>query len=553
VTTSSTEIKIQLVDKGGFLGRHRILAQLGQGGMADVLLAVAPGPVGLNKLVVIKRLRDNVQDSEFAEMFLNEAHIAARLNHPNVIHTYEVAQDEAQLYLVMEYLDGQPLQRVRGRIPATDYGLGIHLRILCDSLLGLHYAHELVDYNDAPLGIVHRDISPQNLFVTYEGTTKVLDFGIAKALNQAVHTRVGGIKGKIRYMSPEQAKGTSHELDRRSDVFATGILLWEAITGRRLWDGIEDVVVFQRLLRGEAIESPRHLKPDIPVGLERICMRALNIDRERRYENAEALRLDLEAFILDRKISVSAVDVGRFLSAEFSQERESIRSTIDNGLRNSSSSSRVWAGGSGTGTGTGTRNADALSERGAPMGRLTQPSSLMATEVSTSFAKRSFNSWWRYIAIGTLSVAGSAVAWALVSHNKPEPRPVAEVSLPTKARPATVSQEPAVKSVLLNVTVSPSSARLMLDGQYLGTGTFRGHVPKSQGKHRIIAESPGYEPAQADIALEADNEVQLTLVSKLTSKAPVKASPPKRTPQPTATPTPKKKPAIVSIDTETPW
>src|SRR5512133_153915 len=144
VSMALSDMVIQRVEPGGFLGRHKVLAQLGQGGMADVFLAAAPGPVGLTKLVVIKRLRDNCHDEEFAAMFLNEASIAARLNDPNGIHLYDVTQDEAELHLVMEYLDGQPLQRIRGQLGAESLALGVHLRILCDSLLGLHYAHELV-------------------------------------------------------------------------------------------------------------------------------------------------------------------------------------------------------------------------------------------------------------------------------------------------------------------------------------------------------------------------------------------------------------------------
>ncbi|MCU0657576.1 MAG: serine/threonine protein kinase, partial [Polyangiaceae bacterium] len=165
--------------------------------MAEVNLAVASGPAGFNKLVVIKQLRQNLSDDpDFLNMFLDEARLAARLNHPNVVHTYEVVSDRQQNFIAMEYLDGQPLNRiVRDFSKAGGLPLEISLRIISDALGGLHYAHELADYDGTLLNVVHRDVSPHNIFVTYEGQTKVVDFGIAKALNSSSETRSGVIKG----------------------------------------------------------------------------------------------------------------------------------------------------------------------------------------------------------------------------------------------------------------------------------------------------------------------------------------------------------------------
>jgi len=264
--------KLQPFAPGGFVGRHRLIALLGQGGMADVYLAVTPGPVGISKLVVIKRLRDHLHDEEYLSMFLNEAQIAARLNHPNVTHIYEICQHAGEVYLVMEYLDGQTLHRFRKHLTPEGLPLAVHLKILCDALRGLHYAHELTDYNGTPLGIVHRDMSPHNLLVTYDGTTKVLDFGIAKALNQAVHTQVGGVKGKVQFMSPEQAQGRGEAVDRRSDVFTIGLLLWEAAVGNRVWKGEDQSIVFQHLWRGDSIDSPRSANPKVHPKLDQICV-----------------------------------------------------------------------------------------------------------------------------------------------------------------------------------------------------------------------------------------------------------------------------------------
>ena len=184
--------------------------------MATVYLAVTQNEGGFdfNKLVVIKRLREHVAaDPEFVVMLQDEARLAARLNHQNVVQTIEVGEHEDEIFLAMEFLDGQPLHRVRKRAGAN-IPLDIHLTILSDVIAGMHYAHELPDFDGKPLSIVHRDITPHNIFITYDGQTKILDFGIAKAEGRASSTRHGVVKGKIAYMAPEQARGEM--LDRRT-------------------------------------------------------------------------------------------------------------------------------------------------------------------------------------------------------------------------------------------------------------------------------------------------------------------------------------------------
>ena len=244
--------------RGASFGKYRLIAELGHGGMADVFLAVQAGPAGSNfrKLSVIKRLRQNlVEEPEFVEMLIDEARIAARLNHPNVVQTNEVGEFGTQYFIAMEYLDGQPLHRIQRRsAQRVKDGKPPALRpehqivILMDALAGLHHAHELADYDGSPLQIVHRDVTPQNIFVTYEGQVKVVDFGIAKAAGRASETRQGVVKGKIRYMAPEQAIGGT--VDCRADTFAMGILLWEVVTGQRLWKDFDDLEIVRQLIEG---------------------------------------------------------------------------------------------------------------------------------------------------------------------------------------------------------------------------------------------------------------------------------------------------------------
>jgi serine/threonine-protein kinase len=201
--------------------------------MAQVFLAISRGLGGFSKLIVIKRLESDEQP--LRDMFLDEARIAARLNHPNVIDTYEVAQDNASYFIAMEYLDGQPLNKIIRHMRDAQRMIEPRMsaRIVADALAGLHYAHELSDYDGQPLNVVHRDVSPHNLFVTYDGQVKIFDFGVAKAESQlALTTQVGVLKGKIAYMAPEQANGL--DVDRRADIFAVGLVLWELLTLQRL-------------------------------------------------------------------------------------------------------------------------------------------------------------------------------------------------------------------------------------------------------------------------------------------------------------------------------
>jgi serine/threonine-protein kinase len=214
--------------------RFRVIAELGEGGMARVHLALARGPSGVNKLVVLKTLRSHLaNDPACLEMFIHEGRLAARLNHPNVVQTYEVNEDGGRQVMVMEYLEGQPLSHVyaRGR-KSGQLPLEMYVRVLCDALAGLHYAHELADFDGKPLNLVHRDVSPQNIFVTFDGQVKILDFGIAKAaVNAPNQTETGVLKGKVRYMAPEQIAGEA--LDRRADIFAVGAILWEVLADEK--------------------------------------------------------------------------------------------------------------------------------------------------------------------------------------------------------------------------------------------------------------------------------------------------------------------------------
>ena len=312
------------------LGKYRLLAELGRGGMAKVFLAVAKGPAGFNKLVVIKQIQAQLaEDPEFVTMFLDEARLAARLNHPNVVQTNEVGQDGHRYFIAMEYLEGQTLNRVTLKL-GKELSLAMQLRVLSEALNGLHHAHELCDYDGTPLGVVHRDVSPHNIFVTYSGQVKVVDFGIAKALNSSSETRTGVLKGKVAYMAPEQALG--EKVDRRADLFSIGVILWQMATGKRMFRGIPDIAVIQKLLAGD-IPSVREAAPDVPPALETVIGRALAPKREDRYATALELQAEVDAVADSLGDRRGLREVGRLLTERFAEERGRIQGIIEEQMR----------------------------------------------------------------------------------------------------------------------------------------------------------------------------------------------------------------------------
>jgi eukaryotic-like serine/threonine-protein kinase len=275
------------------IGRYALFDELAAGGMATVHLGRLLGPVGFGRTVAIKRLHSHyLKDQEFITMFMDEARIVARIRHPNVVPMVDVVQSSQGLFLIMEYIHGESLSklmraaRTKGeRIPHR-----IVTAIICNTLHGLHAAHETKGPTGELLGVVHRDVSPQNVIVGADGVARVLDFGIAKAAGRAQVTREGQIKGKLAYMAPEQIRG---QVDRRTDVFAAAVCLWEALTGRRLHEGLKDVEIVTRIVAGK-FPPPSTFNPDIPPALDQIALHGLTPDPKKRFLSAKDMALEIE-------------------------------------------------------------------------------------------------------------------------------------------------------------------------------------------------------------------------------------------------------------------
>jgi eukaryotic-like serine/threonine-protein kinase len=482
-------------------GKYRIIAELGHGGMADVYLAVLRGPEGIHKLMVLKCLRPHlVEDHDFVTMLLDEARLAIRLNHPNVIQTNEVGkadgvgQASGQYFLAMEYLDGQPLHRIQNRgIKRGKLRPAIQYRIMAEVLAGLHYAHELTDYDGTPLNVVHRDATPQNVFITYNGHIKIVDFGIAKASRRMLQTTSGVIKGKVPYMAPEQARGG--DVDRRADIFSVGVMLWEAATERRMWKGMDEFAIMQKLFTNDIPCSPREVNPDVPEEIERICARALAPDPADRYATAAEMQKDIDSFLRSTGEHLPNSEIGQFVAELFEDRKKEIKAIIEHQIANLEQET----------TSLQQKKSIAVVQLADPPSSTSTPASMNGTHASgfstiprvttppvDSDIIAQPSSWRRKAlpAIALLAVVGVTVGIKLfASSGQPlaqTPAAVAEASSAAPAPPALMR---------IDIRATPSDAKLYLDGASLPTNPATSSLLRDGATRSIRAEAPGYVSA----------------------------------------------------------
>jgi serine/threonine protein kinase len=512
------------------LGKYRVVAQLGEGGAATVYLALTAGPAGVNKLLVVKVLkRQLASEPDFLRMFMDEARLSTRLNHPSIVQMIEVGSADDRYFTVMEYLDGKPLSHLLGgRTPGITLNVVVHL--IAESLGGFHYAHELADYDGTPLGVIHRDVSPQNLFVTYDGHAKLLDFGVAKMV-WSNETEVGVMKGKPRYMAPEQICGGP--IDRRADIFSAGVILWEAIVGRRMWAGMHDMAVLYAVSNGH-IPSLREAAPNAPPELVRIVTKALSQDRDERHPTALALQEDLEAYLRQTGEVISPRTIGRLLAQHFASDRAHIKTAIEAQLAAlaslpSMSEFRVLS----------FQDRTPATERGsAPAAEEIVPSDVAGPSMNTSVTPSAMPPSGGRGRRSTLLVGiglAAAAAWAVTAWSRKgleQPTALAPTQTFSAQTPSTAlatalpaspvapaiplpaaapGQAASAASVSVTLRASPSEARLFLDGQPLVSNPFVGRFAKDDGTHVLRAEANGYAPHETKVTLATDGYFETTL------------------------------------------
>ena len=536
------------------LGKYRLIASLGQGGMAKLYVALIAGLAGFQKLLVVKVLREDLLagSDDAVKLFLNEARLAARLVHPNVVQTYEVGEIDGRYFLAMEYLDGQSYRAVQARAAPQGLPLGEELRVLVEVARGLEYLHELKSLSGQPLGIVHRDVSPQNVFVTYDGQVKLLDFGIAKVLDAGNLTQVGIIKGKIDYIAPEQLRGDA--VDRRADVFSLGAMLWEAVTGQRFAGGRTVSTVTKVHARITGCERQvRTLAPHVPEELARIIDRAIAVDPDERWPTAAAFGEALERFIEATGEKPSAKSLAEHMTALFADDRKRMREVIERQVQVVSQLAALEHG-SGENTGElprlGTHQSRTMSNLWDMMGEGTSQGSLSrgipGTAPLTSghypTTDERKKPQYRALAMVLISAAvGAGVTWLAPYHLRsdamataataePAATPIAEVqpvqplpavgAVPTTApiesdsSSATVTRStavaPAEVAVRLEVRVSPHDAQITIDGAPVDT-PFKGEFRRDGSFHHIEVAARGYRPFKQLVTFDRDRAIEVTL------------------------------------------
>jgi eukaryotic-like serine/threonine-protein kinase len=509
------------------VGKYRYIATLEEGGMADVFLAVTKDS-RFEKIVVIKQLRDALaEDPSFVAMFMDEARLAARLNHPNVVQTLEVGTDLGIHFLAMEFLEGVSyvrMARLRDRIPAP---LALHVRVLVETLRGLHYAHELRDYDGRPLGVVHRDVSPQNVMITFDGVVKVLDFGIAKAA-LAVERRPEDFKGKLEYMAPEQA--LVEDVDRRADIFSVGVMLWEALARRRFYASGEDK--YQRLTEQPA-PNVRDVVPGTPKQLARICMRALARDRTERYAKAQDMADELEEWLGGTGQHVSARDVGHFVAEKFEERRARLANAIGAQLERFRSLGeqqtmdvdfRRLLGGPtdppppyGSGAPPAMTMPMIPSATPPPYAGGTVP--LMPATTGAPPPPKSGMSGSTAMIIVTALLGLSLLATGVVVSTRTTRTRPAEAAVAGGSAASSVAPKKADEPEIdFTVKAFPANAVISVDGEPTPTNPLVGRQRRDGAIHVIRVEAPGYEPREELVTF--DRSFLVTVELKASAPAP---------------------------------
>jgi serine/threonine-protein kinase len=302
------------------VGKYELIAAIGSGGMAKVFLARQLGPLNFQKIVVVKSIHDSLVETKgFIDMLLDEARIAALIKHPNVVDIYDLGQADGRYFIAMEYIPGRPLSKILGRSKTLGTSLDVLsiAHVIAEAADGLHAAHTLQTFAGEHLNLVHRDVTPGNIMVTFDGNVKLVDFGVAKSLGNISSTGTGQVKGKIGYLSPEQVNG--YEVTPQTDVFSLGVCLWESLVVARLFKASTMGASIAAILNQEIV-PPSEYRKDVPEQLDRICLKALSRDPAKRYQSAADFRDDLQSFLRGSNYIQGRKLVSAFMEKHFEED-----------------------------------------------------------------------------------------------------------------------------------------------------------------------------------------------------------------------------------------
>ncbi len=515
------------------IARYHVIGRIASGGMAEILLAKVLGPGGFERPVVIKRVLPHLlNEASFRDMFLDEARIVAAIHHPNVVQVHELGREDQELYLVMEYLAGESVRSVRVRATArkAHLGLGLYAHIVAEACAGLHAAHGFTDVDGRELHVVHRDVCPSNLIVTYDGQVKVVDFGIAQAVDRFTLTEAGQVKGKAAYMAPEQC--LRHAIDRRTDVFALGVVLFELTTGHRLFSGALESRILASLLR-EEVPPPSTIVPDYPKELDQICVRATRFDPSERFATAEEMRRELVRFqrtwardvlpeqdlklwmhqlfadrIVEKGDLLSRLRAGSGVShippAEVSDEVSVPVVEIDR-----ESPVPGPKGGRDPRNTTYTRPTGAT--RPDRIDRRVQPSTRLSRAVRTVVLLA--------MCVGAAFALPSPITDPAVGSPSAEPVRAVQAAMPDE-RPRAAPFAAIPKWITLELDSRPSGARTLLDGSYRGRTPMSLSLPRQADPVMLRLELAGYQALEQTLVPDVNQRLSVSLSPTPTASPP---------------------------------
>lgn len=478
------------------LGQYRLVRKLARGGMAEIFLAVQQGPQGFEKVVVLKwMLPELCASEEFVRMFLDEARLAARLEHPNIVRVYGMGEVAGRYYLTMEYLPGEDLASVVHQayqeFEAIPPDLAIEL--VLGAAQGLHFAHELADAEGNPLNVVHRDVSPSNVFVTYRGEVKVVDFGLARMRGKAVDTGTGALKGTFLYMAPEQVEGTA--VDRRTDVFQLGLVLHELLTGQRLFLRANEAEILQAVRHAE-ITPPSRWRVGLPPELDAIAMSCLARNPAERFQSAAELVAALTPLRKERDSLAASERVASYLASLFGEDVRRKKLGIS-------------AGGLGA---KPEETSLALEPDDSLEPTLIRADSTGRIEPRGERRIRPAVLLWALggaAAMAAVAVAASALTHHGAAPPPPAPPPAVVAEAPPKPAPVQPPPEPPKMAVLRFETLPPG-AQVKVDGVAVADTASGFQV--AAGAHLVVVEAKGYLPFES-IAEVAAGEARAVAVS----------------------------------------
>ncbi len=528
-------------------GKYILLNKIAMGGMAEIFRAKTIGAEGFEKEVVIKRILPHyTEDEAFVTMFIDEARVSSGLNHPNIVGIYDFDRQDDTYYIAMEYVAGKDLKRVsdvaiKKNRPLT---VGEVAFVTVETCKGLHYAHTKRDKGQ-PLNIVHRDVSPHNVMVSYDGEVKVMDFGIAKAAARSTKTRAGTVKGKCAYMSPEQARGK--DLDGRSDMFAVGVMMWEMLTNRRLFAGETDFETLSNVLKAE-VPPASSINTEVPPELDAILMKCLAKDRDQRQADCKELARELETWMRSANVQTDAADFAKCMAEIFEEDIKALEEMHANDAKAS-----TVVGQMATRARTGSSQASVQAVRSQTnlpqmptsdartialdISHGTGSNRTMAVDSAHAAPKKSNTGLW--VAVGVLVAGGGGAAWYFTmgpgaqgaapagasqpatggttdKPNDPGKKPVDKTPEPPK-KP---DEPPAPKRVKIVFTVKPEDAELRV-GEKKGIG--RLEFEETIGSNfSVVASHPDYKEKVREVELKSDGQkVDLVLEKKEVVVAPV--------------------------------